>query len=135
MPNNIAIGWEELLTDAEKLDPSLLGTGNTVVAPDNPVLIMRDENDSISGFMYGDMDRLMIGDPVNLWTEELIRDPVSKKVVGTHVTRTNGTIVDELFQYDENGKFTGTKLVYGGDGTHPDFPEPDPIEPDPAPIP
>lgn len=111
MPANIALGWEEPLTDAEKKDPSIID--DTVsVAPEGPIKIIKDENGFIQKIIHCDFDRLLKGEMVGSWTEEIIRDPDTGVIQGIKTTRSSGTIVTEQFFRDQNGKLTNTKLVF-----------------------
>jgi hypothetical protein len=114
MPNNIAKGWEEILTDADLNDPSYMASGNLTVAPEEPVKIIRDDTTgAVNTVMYGNLARMLAGDQVVTWTEDIIRDATTGQVIGIQTTRPNGTMTMEHIIRDPiTGKIDHTELEY-----------------------
>lgn len=114
MPNNIGFGQEERLTDAEKEDPTLIKDPGIGLAPEGPIkLVMDEETGLLVNCLYGDFDRMMNGELVGIWNEEILRDPETKAITAIRTTRVNGTITREDFIRDETtGKLIGTKMVF-----------------------
>jgi len=111
MPNNIAMGWEEKQTQAEIDDPSLVN-GTVTVAPEGPIKIIKDENGQIQSIIHGDMTRMLNGEMVAIWSEEIIRDTTTGLIQAVKTTRPSGSVVTEQFYRDANGKLTSTKMIF-----------------------
>jgi len=114
MPNSIAKGWEEKLTQADIDADNANGgaSGSITIAPEEPVQLVKDpDTGQVTKVIYGDIDRMMEGDPVVMWTEEIVRDDKGV-VIGIQTMRPNGTMTMEHMIRDDKGKFLGTKLEF-----------------------
>jgi hypothetical protein len=111
MPASTAMGWEDQLTWDDVGD----GTGQAssiTIAPGEPVTLVRDEETKqVIRVIYGNMERMAMGEPVVIWTEELIRDE-NGQLTAIQTVRPNGTITLEHMVRDADGMFTGTTLEY-----------------------
>jgi len=117
MASNIVKGWETLPTDEDILEeltnPS--ATNETVV-PEEPVQVIKEIDENGNSYptkiIYGNLERLNMGESAVIWSEELIRDETTKAVIGVRTTRANGTITEEYFQKDSNNSFDHSTLKY-----------------------
>lgn len=110
MPSNTVKGWEEKLTWDDMMDA---GTSDITIAPEEPVTLERDpDTNAVTKVTYGNMERMMEGEPVVLWSEEILRDESTGQISGVKTTRPNGTVTIEHMLRDDNGQFIGTKLEY-----------------------
>jgi hypothetical protein len=110
MPAYTSLGWEDKLTWDETSDSS---TNSITIAPGEPVTLVRDpDTKQVIQVIYGNMERMMMGEPVVIWTEDILRDETTGQVIGVQTVRPNGTITIEHMVRDETGMFTGTTLEY-----------------------
>lgn len=112
MPSNTAKGWEDQLSwdDSTSTDG---GSSSITIAPEEPVQLIRDpETNQVTKVVYGNMSRMMEGEPVVMWSEEILRDEETGQVIGIRTIRPNGTSTVETILRDENGMFLGTELKY-----------------------
>lgn len=101
---NIAIGFEEEKTLDELKDVDL-----APCASESPCSLTYNDDGSLSKIVYGDIPEIDAGQPFFRWSETLLRDD-NGKVIGILTKRPGGNTVAELFQYDDSGKFIGTKI-------------------------
>jgi hypothetical protein len=111
--NNIAKGWENPVKEVEPFDPTKSVDGSVTIGPEEPVQLVRDPiTKKVVSVIYADMERMMQGDPVVMWTEDILRDPVTGKVIGIQTVRPNGIMTIEHIDRDVDGTFIGTRLEY-----------------------
>jgi hypothetical protein len=86
--------------------------GSVAIAPEEPVTIIRHpDTGQVVQVVYGDMERMMRGEPTIIWSEEIIRDDKGQ-VVAIQTMRPNGVVTIEHLDRDSNGKLIGTRLEY-----------------------
>jgi hypothetical protein len=113
LANNTVKGWEEKLTWDDMMDDGSSG-GAITVAPEEPVQIVRDpDTNKVAKVIYGNMGRMMEGEPVIMWSEEILRDETTGQITGIQTVRPNGTMtVEHILRDETTGQFLGTKLEY-----------------------
>jgi len=117
MASRIVKGWETLPTDEELLEMLENPDANTeTVVPEEPVKLIRTPDKDgkliLTKVIYGNLERLMNGDTVVVWSEELLRDDATGKLIGIKTTRADGTITKEMFTNDSDGNFDHSSLEY-----------------------
>jgi len=86
---------------------------NLIVTPEEPVEMMYDENGQVMSVIYGDMERLMQGDPVVIWTQDIVRDPATGQVTSILTVRPDGNMTEETFVRDPvTNKLLKTTLAF-----------------------
>jgi len=111
--NDIIKGWENPVTQLTPYDPENPNVSTITVSPEEPVKLTRDPiTKQAVQVLYGDIDRMRRGDPVVMWTEDILRDPLTNKVIGIQTMRPNGVMTIEHIHRDVDGKFLSTTLEY-----------------------
>jgi hypothetical protein len=111
--NDIVKGWENPISEIAPHDPNNPDVSSVTVGPEEPVTLFRDPlTNQVTQVIYGDMERMMNGEPVIMWTEDIVRDPVTNKVIGIRTMRPNGVMTMEHIERDVDGTFIGTRLEF-----------------------
>lgn len=114
MANNTAKGWEDINDEQDMTEEEGGGKGASItIAPEEPVQLKRDkETNKVTKVIYGNQERMLEGEAVVMWSEEILRDEETGKIIGVQTVRPNGSVTIEHILRDGDGKFTGTRLEY-----------------------